>query len=74
MHTMSALFEQLGLPSDPTAIEAFIDAHRPLDTATRLYQAPFWNKAQRAFLRDEILEDADWALIIDELDAELRGH
>jgi hypothetical protein len=74
MQTMSALFDQLGLPSDQSAIEAFVDAHRPLDAATRLYQAPFWNKAQRDFLRDEILEDADWAVVIDELDAELRGH
>lgn len=72
MHTMSALFDQLGLPSAPAAIEAFIAAHRPLDDAVRLYQAPFWSKAQSDFLRDEILEDADWAMVIDELDSDLR--
>ena len=72
MHAMSALFDQLGLPSDPAAIDAFITAHSPLDTAVRLYQAPFWSKAQSDFLRDEILEDADWAAVIDELDADLR--
>jgi hypothetical protein len=73
MHTLGALFQQLGLPSDQTAIETFIAEHSPLDSAVRLYQAPFWNKAQSDFLRDEILEDADWAMVIDELDADLRG-
>lgn len=74
MPSMSALFHQLGLPSDQAAIEAFIADHSPLDSAVRLHQAPFWNKAQSEFLRDEILEDADWAVVIDELDADLRGH
>ena len=73
MHTMSALFDQLGLPSDQAAIETFIAEHSPLDSSVRLYRAPFWNKAQSDFLRDEILEDADWAVVIDELDADLRS-
>ena len=30
LHTMSNLFAQLGLPADPTAIDDFISAHRPL--------------------------------------------
>jgi hypothetical protein len=73
MRTMTTLFDQLGLRSDREAIEAFVAAHSPLPAATRLHQAPFWSKAQSDFLRDELLEDADWASIIDELDAELRA-
>ena len=73
MHTMTNLFEQLGLPSDDEAIDAFIARHRPLDPATRLSEAPFWNPAQASFLSDEILEDADWAEIVDQLDVLLRS-
>lgn len=70
-HTMSNLFAQLGLPDDPAVIENFIAAHRPLDNATALYRAPFWSAAQKAFLKEEIIEDADWAGVIDELNARL---
>jgi hypothetical protein len=73
MHTMNALFDQLGLPSDKAAIERFVAAHAPIEGGTRLHRAPFWTKAQSDFLRDEILEDADWAVVIDELDADLRS-
>ena len=72
LHTMSNLFAQLGLPSDPPAIERFIGAHRPLDNEIALYRAPFWTSAQRDFLKEEIIEDADWALVIDELNSRLR--
>lgn len=73
MHTMSTLFDQLGLPSDQAAIEGFVAAHSPLPAATRLHHAPFWNQSQSDFLRDELLEDADWAAVIDELDSGLRS-
>jgi len=72
MHTMTSLFDQLGLPSDPTAIEHFIASHSPLPPGMRLHKAPFWTKAQSDFLRNELLEDADWAMVIDELDADLH--
>jgi hypothetical protein len=72
LHTMSNLFAQLGLPSDPPAIERFIGTHRPLDNEIALYRAPFWTPAQRDFLKEEIIEDADWALVIDELNSRLR--
>ncbi len=71
LHTMSNLFAQLGLPADPTAIDDFISAHRPLGSGVALYRAPFWTATQRAFLKEEIIEDADWAGIIDELNARL---
>lgn len=70
-HTMSNLFAQLGLPSDPAAVENFIAAHRPLEHGVALYRAPFWTASQRAFLREEIIEDADWAGVIDELNGRL---
>lgn len=71
LHTLSNLFAQLGLPSDPADIDAFISAHRPLDSGVALYRAPFWNPAQRAFLKEEIIEDADWVGVIDELNRRL---
>lgn len=73
MHTMSNLFEQLGLPSDDASIEAFVARHRPLASSMKLSEAPFWSPAQADFLREEILEDADWAEVVDHLDALLRS-
>jgi hypothetical protein len=32
----------------------------------------FWTKSQAEFLRDEILDDADWAEVVDQLDVLLR--
>lgn len=72
-HTLPNLFAQLGLPSEPAAIEAFLHNHRPLPGGTCLSQAPFWTPAQAAFLREEILEDADWVGVIDQLNGLLRG-
>ena len=71
LHTMSNLFAQLGLPAEPAAIEDFIAAHRPLGNEIALYRAPFWSAAQRAFLKEEIIDDADWAMVIDELNSRL---
>lgn len=72
LHTMSNLFSQLGLANGPAAIDEFIAAHRPLPNDVALYRAPFWNGAQRDFLKEEIIDDADWAGVIDELNARLR--
>jgi hypothetical protein len=71
LHSMSSLFAQLGLPSEPTAIEDFIATHRPLGDGIALYRAPFWSVSQRTFLKEEIIEDADWAGVIDELNGRL---
>jgi len=71
LHTMNNLFAQLGLPADDAAIERFIATHRPLDNGVALYRAPFWSASQRAFLKEEIIEDADWAMVIDELNSRL---
>lgn len=73
IHSMTNLFAQLGLPSDPDAIERFIASHSPLPDHVTLPDAPFWTPAQATFLREEILEDADWAEVVDQLNASLRA-
>lgn len=71
LHTLNNLFAQLGLPSDEEAIDQFIASH-PLPDGVALYRAPFWTASQRAFLKEEIIEDADWAGVIDDLNARLH--
>lgn len=72
VHPMSSLFAQLGLPTETGAIERFIATHAPLPETVPLAEAPFWTPAQASFLREEILEDADWAEVVDQLNAALR--
>ena len=72
-HDLQALFAQLGLADEPAQIAHFIDQHSPLQQDVRLADASFWNPAQAAFLREDLLEDADWAEAIDELDTCLRA-
>ena len=71
-YTLGHLFAQLGLPAEAQQIEDFITARRPLANGVALYRAPFWSPAQRAFLKEEIIEDAEWALVIEELNARLH--
>ncbi|MNZ72365.1 hypothetical protein D3C78_907430 [compost metagenome] len=72
-HAFHQLFEQLGLPNDNESIRRFIERHSPLSDGVQLADASFWTPAQAAFLREEILEDADWAEVVDNLNAALRG-
>ncbi|MCF8176638.1 MAG: DUF2789 domain-containing protein, partial [Burkholderiaceae bacterium] len=51
----------------------FLDRHRPLPNETPLHEAAFWSPAQARFLCEEVLNDADWAEIVDTLNAGLRG-
>ena len=71
-HSLASLFDQLGLDSTEIAIETFIAKNRPLAGHITLCQADFWNSSQASFLSQGIEEDADWAEIIDQLDALLR--
>lgn len=71
-HSLPALFKQLGLADDPISIDQFIASHSPLKPDLHLAEAFFWSKSQAQFLRDEILEDADWAEVVDQLDVMLR--
>ena len=71
-HGLSALFAQLGLEHDPFAMQAFITRHSPLPDTVRLDEAEFWTPAQARMLRESLMEDADWAEVVDHLDAALR--
>jgi hypothetical protein len=73
MHSINNLFAQLGLPSDEASVEHFIKTHSPLPTGIALCDAPFWTPAQASFLHEELLNDADWAEVIDELNSQLHA-
>ena len=68
---LAALFQQLGLATDPQAIDHFLK-HHSLKHHDKLEDAAFWNSAQRAFLLEEKENDANWCAVIDELDARLH--
>ncbi len=70
-HTINTLFAQLGLDSDEASIDAFIDAH-PLPDGVKLSDADFWSEQQARFLKEELVQDAEWAPVVDELN--LRMH
>lgn len=72
VHDMSSLFKQLGLPSDEADITAFVEKHKPVKPGISLADADFWSPTQSTFLAEEIAEDADWAPVVDTLDAMLR--
>lgn len=72
VHSLSGLFAQLGLPNSQQDIESFIDKHRPIPQAEPLSKAGFWNESQASFLREAILNNADWAEVVDELNLLLR--
>ena len=72
MESIVSLFDQLGLDSTDAAIENFINRNGSLPGNVELYKADFWNASQASFLKQVIEEDADWAEIVDQLDAMLR--
>lgn len=74
VHPLQELFKQLGLPDDAAEIDRFIAAHTPLAEDVTLANATFWTPAQSTFLREEILDDADWAEIVDHLNIALRAR
>lgn len=71
-HPFTELFEQLGLASDPASIKRFIERNGPLPDDVELPDAPCWNEGQAEFLREALEEDADWAEVVDHLNASLR--
>ena len=72
-HTLHDLFEQLGLEASPAAIDRFIDQH-PLAEDVKLIDAPLWSPQQAQFLKEELREDADWAIAVDELNQRLHQN
>ena len=70
-HSMKNLFAQLGLPNSDASIDNFMqNNHLPPDIP--LENAAFWSAGQAQFIRESIVEDADWAEVVDHLDAQLR--
>lgn len=74
LHTLNHLFAQLGLPHRDAEIDQFIQTHSHLAGFISLADAPYWTPAQAAFLREEILKDADWAEVIDQLNTRLHAR
>lgn len=71
-HSLNSLFSQLGLGQSDAAIESFVNHHKPVPHAVLLHEADIWNTSQAAFLQQAIAEDADWAIVVDQLDVMLR--
>ena len=74
VHDMSSLFAQLGEASDEASIARFIETHGPLAGAMQLHEAAFWTPAQASFLREAMLDDAEWVAIVDALNAKLHSR
>jgi hypothetical protein len=71
-HSLASLFKQLGLDNTEQAIQGFIKKNTPLSSGVDLHEASFWNASQSSFLQQSKDDDADWAEIVDQLDAMLR--
>lgn len=70
-HQFHDLFEQLGLPSDEASVRQFCAEHS-LREGEKLSEAEFWSEAQRQFIKDALIADADWVLTIDQLNTALH--
>jgi hypothetical protein len=35
-------------------------------------EAPFWSEAQGSFLKEQLMDDAEWAPVVDELNVRLH--
>jgi Protein of unknown function (DUF2789) len=73
-HSMTELFDPLGLPSDEASNARFIGAHFPLVVTTRFYDAPLGSPAQAAFIKEKMRDDGDSVSVIDSLNTRLRAH
>lgn len=73
VHPFSELFAQLGLPSGNEDIRRFLATHSPLPDNMRLEEAPFWTPAQAQLLREERVDDADWIVVIDQLNVAMHA-
>jgi len=72
IHSMVSLFKQLGLENTEEGIRSFIETNRQLAGGIELHEAPFWSASQASFLKQVVLDDADWVAIVNQLDASLR--
>ena len=81
-YTLNDLFLQLGLPNDNASITAFITRHQisskrmtggkdSAKTPAAITAAPWWTASQSEFLHQAIQDDAEWAILVDELNTRL---
>ena len=70
-YNLTTLFDQLGLASEETAIDDFIEAH-PLDADTKLIDADFWSPQQAQMLKEWLRADGEEAIMVDELNVRLH--
>jgi hypothetical protein len=68
----SDLFAQLGLPSTQADITRFVRLHASLPNHVGIAEAPFWTETQKAFLLEQMRLDAEWAMLVDELNVQLH--
>ena len=68
---MTNLFLQLGLDASEQAIAEFIKTHQ-LPSDVSLVDAPYWNEGQRQFLAEQLIADAPWAIVVDQLSESLH--
>ncbi len=73
LHTISNLFEQLGLDGSTSGITDFIKDHS-IPAHVAINDAEFWNRSQASFIKDSLQEDGDWSEVVDQLDAMLRQN
>lgn len=73
IHSINALFEQLGLDGTKRGIEKFVVASAPIPSHVELWDAPIWTEAQATALKQMKAEDADWSEVVDQLDVMLRA-
>ncbi|WP_133407088.1 DUF2789 family protein [Parashewanella tropica] len=67
IHTLSSLFEQLGLEGSQFAIDGFIHRNSPIPQNVELAKAKCWNQSQASMLSEMLSNDADWEPIVDQL-------
>lgn len=65
-HSLSTLFEQLGLAASHKEIETFLATHQ-LKKGQTITEADFWSESQIEFLKESLENDSDWAEQVDEL-------
>ncbi len=64
-HTLPCLFSQLGLDNNDMAIESFINKNRGIPPEVDFSKADIWSPSQASFLSEAIINDSDWAEIVD---------
>ena len=71
IHTLKMLFLQLGLKNDDMAMGQFIEEHQ-LKRGQAIENADFWNASQAQFIKESWQDDADWCVIVDQLNSLLH--